>query len=256
MLQSNIKISAEEKVLIDLIKTGDIEARNKLVMKYYPLVVKLTRYYRNKGFNRDDLIQEGVIGLIRACKKFDYNKGVKFTTYACYWIRQSIQMYVLKNSNIVKVPVRKSLEVARIKKSMNQENGFSDCDKQTLMDLDCSEHIIPKLYQLALGTLSLEYLNKQGTALKDFLCEDENEGAYAQLYHKDLKESLQGMLHSLTEQERRILIMRFGLNDGVSTSLRLIGEMYEMSPESVRKIEKRAIKKLKSYEDTIRPVLY
>ncbi len=252
--QKEIKVTDEERLLIDRIRKGDIEARNQLVMKYYPLVVKLSRYYKNKGFNRDDLIQEGVIGLIKASKKFDYHRGVKFTTYACYWIRQAIQMYVLKNSNIIKVPIRKSLEVARIKKNLAGDQALSPFEESDYK-INPDHPIFPKLYQLALGTLSMEYLNHQGTALKDFICDSEDNDAYSCLYSKEMQECLKKMLEHLSPQERRILSMRFGLQDGVSTSLRLIGEMYNMSPESVRKIEKRAIKKLRSYKSTLQAVM-
>lgn len=255
MSSTAIKVTPEEKELVDRIQRGDLEARNKLVMKYYPLVVKLTRPYRNKGFNRDDLIQEGVIGLIRASRKFDYRKGVKFTTYACYWVKQAIQMFVLKNSNIVKVPIRKSLDIARIKKKIKYEQGFSESNMESYKDLESKQHLIPKLYQLALGTLSLEYINQQGTALKDFLGDSKKNGPYATLYQEDLRKSLKHLMKSLTPQERHILILRFGLEDGVSSSLRLIGEMYAISPESVRKIEKRAINKLKFHKSFLKGIV-
>jgi len=224
---------------------GDLGARNELVMQYYPLVIKIATQYMGKGSVLDDLIQEGVIGLMRGCMKFDYRQGVRFSTYVCYWIKQAIQMVIVKNANIVKVPIRKTIQIAKIKKRINES---SECDYQDLCEeFDVKDSVIHHLFSLAKGTLSLDYKNEGGQEFSE--CVPCDPDAYNVISDGEFHEVFSSVMQKhLTEREQLVLNQRYGLNGVEKKSLRDVGDMIDISPEGVRRIESIALEKLSQPE--------
>lgn len=246
-LKKEIRVTDYELELLDKIQAGDLRARNQLVMKYYPLVIKIARSYLKKGMSMDDLIQEGVIGLIKGSMKFDYMQGVKFSTYVCYWIKQAMHMSIIKNVNLVKVPIRKTIQIAQIRRYMLEEDNMNKDKKVVCKELEIQPKLYDKLLALAKGTLSLDYRNENGCEFSDCICSSED--IYEELKTNNQKDVMMELLGTfLNQKEKRIIIMRFGIDDGVKKSLRVVGASIGISPEGVRRIENIAMKKLMTSE--------
>ncbi len=246
MKADTIRVTRYEKKLLEKVKEGDLEARNKLVMKYYPLVVKMACSYAGKGVEIEDLIQEGVIGLIKGCMRFDYNVGVKFTTYVCYWIKQAIQMCVIKSVNVVKVPIRKTLKITKIRELLekNAYREYSELSKE----VGVKEDILYYLLGVSKGTLSIDYVNNEGCAFSE--CIPHSEDIYEKIYAKEKKNAILSVFKKyLSEKETEVLWHRFGFENGVKKTLREVARILNISPEGVRRIEKDAVTKLRASQN-------
>jgi RNA polymerase primary sigma factor len=228
-------------------------ARRELVSGNLRLVVSIAKAFRNRGVSFLDLIQEGNAGLLRAAEKFDYRRGIKFSTYATWWIRQAVGRCVAEQSRIVKLPNSAHKVVRRLQRFVeqwDQQHGREPNEFETSLALGMSTDEVHKLMRMRRPTLSLEEtLTDQGEEVfEEFLVDDHCEDAVDTIRIHQLKERLTTAMRSLTARERGVLELRYGLVDGHSRTLREVGDFFCVSRERVRQIERRAVNKLQEPE--------
>ncbi len=246
----------EEKELGRRIKKGDKEALKKLVKHNLRFVVSIAKKYRNFGVPFLDLINEGNLGLIKAAKKFDPDKDIKFISYASWWVKQSIIKFLTEQSTPIKIPIkaksrnRKIEEIInRFKKQLNQ-----DPDKEEIMEesgLSEKELKNAELAKLSFNSLDQFIDDDKDATLLDLLSSDESSLEERQI-QESLIEDVNKYLSTLPEREQDIIKLRYGLYDGKPRTLREIGEKYNISKERVRQLENSIMnklrKKLKAYK--------
>jgi len=229
------------------------KARDKLIIANGRLVISIANHYTGHGLSLAEVSQEGVLGLIRAIDKFDPNKGVKLSTYASYWIRQSVTRAVAMQTRTIRLPVHKVDHLARIRKMMNQltqELGRVPEVGEVADMLDESQEKIESLLNYGQETISLEDpIGDDGATLADFVVEEEADANLETTIDKTLlEEEIESALASLTARESRIMELRYGLRDGHPLTLQDVAERFGLTRERIRQIEKEAIDKLRHPE--------
>lgn len=249
----------EEIDLSKKIEKGDQAALRKLTESNLRLVVKIARSYMSSGVAFLDLIQEGNIGLMKAAEKFDYRKNVRFSTYAAWWIRQSIVRAIAKNQRHIKLPHRKEellRKVQRFYYTFSQTEGRKPEISEISKDLNVKEEEISSLLNSASPVVSLDWEDESGDSRLVDMYEDTTYQPDKDLLRKCFQEDTIRFMEHLREKERQVLMARFSFHGGKRVTLKKIGEEMGISPETVRQIEMKAIKKLKQHSDEIREYIY
>jgi RNA polymerase sigma factor, sigma-70 family len=229
---------------------GDESARNKLVRANLRFVVSIAKKYQSYGLTLMDLINEGNLGLIIAADKFDYRKGYHFISYAVWWIRQSILKAIAEKSRLIRLPLNRTTDIRKIEESINKLTAKL---KRTPSAAEIADHLdmeneeVSTLLNAAQGYISLENPigNDDSSVLSDIISDKSAPKPDDNVMRSSLVESLNEALNSLTETERIIVNLRYGINNHKRMSLEKIGKKFGLSKERIRQIEKKAIKKLK-----------
>ncbi|MCU0633972.1 MAG: RNA polymerase sigma factor RpoD/SigA [Gemmatimonadaceae bacterium] len=232
------------------IHAGDQEALDALVRSNLRFVVSVAKKYQNQGVSLSDLINEGNLGLIRAAHKFDETKGIKFISYAVWWIRQSILQALAEQSRIVRVPLNRAGELHRIGKrasALLQELGREATHAEIAEGMDISVEEVARTMSIQQGHLSLDAPLTPGedNRLLDYLPDDESQAPDEQIFDKALAEVIEESLGALKEREARILRLYFGLDGAEPMTLEEIGEKMGITRERVRQIKEKALSRLR-----------
>lgn len=241
----------EELDLTRRVVEGDELARKKMIEANLRFVVNVAKKYQNQGLPLIDLINEGNIGLMTALEKFDPDKGYHFISYAVWWIRQSVMKAINEKSRAVRLPLNRTNELLQIQKaqrSLMSDNSTEDPTSEeigTLTGFD-PDHV-DNLLSISRELISLDapVFNDTGSnSIGDFI-EDDSRSPEDTLLDVALKEDINTVLSTLSDREREILELRFGLVGKIPMSLKEIGEIYNLTKERIRQIEKKALERLR-----------
>ena len=240
----------EEVVLAQAIKTGNEESLDKLVRSNLRFVVSVAKKYQNQGVSLSDLINEGNLGLIRAAHKFDETKGIKFISYAVWWIRQAILQALAEQSRIVRVPLNRAGTLHRIGKrssALQQELGREPTVEEIAEGMDISREEVAKTLSISQSHLSLDAPLTPGedNKLLDYLPDTQNAGPDQETFERALTDSIEEVLSTLKDREAKILRLYFGLEGQEPMTLEEIGSMMGITRERVRQIKEKALARLR-----------
>ena len=246
-------LSAKEEVeLAKAILDSSEEAKEKFINANYRLVVSIAKRYRKESVDMLDLIQAGNIGLIKAVEKYDYKKGFKFSTYATWWIKQSITRYIDDCENTIRIPVhlhqrinfvkRKKQELANV---LQREPSMEELAEVCELEVDKVLDILKRDKNIV--SLDTPIKEDEDSSLVEFIPSDAHFGDVVihEVEQNNLREKIDEVLTDLSDQEQQVLRMRFGLDDDTPKTLEEIGKVFGVTRERIRQIEAKAIRKLR-----------
>ena len=244
-------LTVEDEVkLARKIKRGDQEARSLMVRSNLRLVVKIARDYSNYGLPLLDLISEGNIGLMKAVERFDPKKGGKLSTYAAWWIKQSIKRALANQSKTIRLPVHlvdKISKMRRVSNQMTEELGREPTDDELAEEIGLESCKVSALKTAAIRPTSLDQPigDDDSTAFGDLVGDIEAQDPFEMLRDKDLRDEVGDLLEVLDDRERRIINSRFGLDGKKPKTLEEVGEKFHVTRERIRQLQNIALSKLR-----------
>jgi len=240
----------EEKMYARKVAEGNPEARKKMIEANLRLVVKIARRYVNQGLSLLDLIEEGNIGLIKAVEKFDLARECRFSTYATWWIKQSIERSIANHSRTIRLPVHVSSRVNRISKIISaavEKTGREPSLEEISTESGYRIDFVRNLFTMAIKTYSLEsYIDENSKlTLEEVIPNPDNEEPLSILEHTRRMEEVASWLDTLNSDERKVIMLRFGLDGDDPQTLESIGKAFAVTRERIRQIEQKALNKLR-----------
>lgn len=243
----------EEITLAVRAKDGDQFARNRLIESNLRFVVSIAKQYQNRGLPLEDLVNEGNIGLLTAIEKFKPEMGYHFISYAVWWIRQSIMKAIGDKSRLIRLPLNKSTELNTVNQAKNKleqlygiEPSVEEIAEEVSMDTITVKELLS--YSNDVSSLDSPITGDTANTIKDFIPSD-RPGVEDIEMEKSMKDYIESELNRLPEKERKIIELRFGLNGNMEMSLKEVGELFNLTKERIRQIEKKVLIKLSNDEE-------
>lgn len=250
LAQANGRIPPEERETLTQVVAVGKASREHLIKANTRLVVSIAKKYMGRGVPFLDLIQEGNLGLMKAVEKFDYRRGYRFSTYATWWIRQTITRAIADQGRTIRVPVHMSDRIRRLYKAarhLEQLYGRKPTPEEIAIELDMEPRKVQWMLRVSWRPLSLEHPvgEEEDSELGSFIEDDSTPTPTESAYENLLREKVEEMLSTLTPREARILRLRFGLQNGRSYTLEEVGQKFGLTRERIRQIEGKALRRLR-----------